>query len=208
MEYLRNKYPNSEVHIEYVNQPVLPEPPEHFSYHAPYGITPTKTPGVGPFQGILRQHWHMSRVYKFAKENGVSSDSIFVRCRPDLHYHKLVIPESVPNAVVFAPWWGNYGPGLNDRFGIMGARAAEAYFQTYDNLSAMLAEGCPFHPETLVGYSVERAGNHIIRSLGAEFGFVRTNGEFVGVTPIQGEIAEYAALLSNDRRTHSRVRAT
>ena len=199
MELLRQKCPDSKVCIEYVDQPTLPEPDARYTLHAPYGITPTKTPGVGPFQGILRQYWSKSRAYKFALDNGApgaKSDSVFVHCRTDLHFHRFIAPVSVRRDTVYSPWWGNYGPGINDRFGIMGAAVARSYFEAYDSLKDMLDEGCPFHPETFAGYSIQRAGGHISRSLAAEFVFVRPNGEWVPMQPSAAELAEYAAILT------------
>ena len=189
---------------EKVTQPTLPEPPMIHTAHAPYAITPTTTPGVGPLQGILRQLWHLSRAYKFAMENGAGDCDVFVRCRPDLHFHRFVMKKEYMahtatvtslHDIACVPFWGGYG-GVNDRFAYLGSRAAKAYFETYDNLPAMLADGIPFHPETLVGAALERAGCHISRTLCAEFGMLRPSGEFVHMQVLPGELAEWIAHLS------------
>lgn len=212
IELLRSKYAN--VHIEVVEQPTLPEPPMSHTIHAPYAITPTRTPGVGPLQGIMRALWHYSRAWKFAQEHGAGDCDVFVRCRPDLHFHRFEMPRpgasKISNAMLnvqtsgrpiaaneaFACAWGSFGPGMNDRFAVMGKDAAKAFFETYDVLPELLASGSPFHPETLVGAAIERAGCVISRTLLAEFAFLRKSGELVHMQFLPQELAEWIAHLS------------
>lgn len=208
-ELLRNAFPNAQVEIEVVEQPTLPEPPISACDFAPYSITPTRTPGVGPLQGILRQQWHLSRGWKFAIEKGAGAAEVFVRCRADIHfYHRptgLALPvdleifgaERTDKMLrqALTPWWGTYG-GVNDRFGIFGLHAAQAFFTLYDSLPAMLAEGAPFHPETLAGYALTRAGCIINDTLDAEFAFRRRDGNFEHAVMLPSEIARYTAALS------------
>lgn len=209
-ELLRSVFPDSEVHIEKVNPPVLPEPPAILADAAPYAITPTKTAGVSAIQGILRQQWHLSRAWKFANEIGLKDYDLFIRCRPDLHFHGFSMPDFVgyesdmgthllPTA--HTPWWGNCG-GVNDRFAVMPHyAAAKAYFETYDNLPKLLEAGCPFHPESLIAASLEAAGVVIKRDLRAEFAFRRLDGSFEAMSIMPGEIASLAYYLnqtSND----------
>lgn len=214
IELLRQRYPDAPVSIEVVEQPTLDEPPLHLADHAPYAITPTRTPGVGPLQGIMRQLWHNSRAYRFAMENGAGACDVFVRCRPDLHVHRFE-SETIKRTYEFSdgpkgvtghmdltsrealtPWWGRYGPGCNDRFAVMGNDAAKAYFETYDNLPAMLADGIPFHPETLVGMAVKRAGCWLRYTLDAEFAMRRKDGSLVHMQVMPQELAEWTAYLS------------
>ncbi len=216
IELLRARYPNAPVHIEVVEQPTLAEPPWEHTLHAPYAITPTRTPGVGPLQGILRQLWHNSRAYRFACEAAKKESSthipglldydLVVRSRMDLMFARFVRPLHLGLAIkdtdAFTPYWGHFGPGVNDRFAILGKTAAKAYFETYDNLPAMLADGIPFHPETLVGAAIERAGCTISRTLLAEFAMLRKptpqnpQGEFVHMQVLPGELAEWVTHLS------------
>lgn len=189
---LRDQYPHSDVVIETVLQPSISEPSPSYAHFAPYPITPTKTPGVGPLQGILRQLWHLSRGYRFAHEHGAAQCETFIRCRPDLHFHRIKFPDREPRCdEAFTPYWGNFGPGVNDRFAFLGRRAADAYFSTYDRLLELLDAGCPFHPETLVGAALDAAGIRIHRTLLAEFSTLRSGGvlELMSVQP--GELAEF-----------------
>lgn len=208
IDLLKAKYPDAPVFIEKIDQPTLPEPPLALADHAPYAITPTRTPGIGPLQGILRQQWHMSRGYKFALAHGAGECDMFIRCRPDLHFHKLFLYEPelriltqngtadmLPDTHAMTPYWGNYG-GVNDRFAILGKHAAKAYFETYDNLALMLDEGCPFHPETLVARSMERNFISIHRTLTAEFAFRRPDGSLEHMIVLPQELAAYTAHLS------------
>lgn len=196
IELLRQRYANAPIYIEVVEQPTLEEPPMRHTQHAPYAITPTRTPGVGPLQGIMRQLWHNSRAYKFAMEHGADECDVFVRCRPDLHFARFSAPGLLRANEARACYWGSYGEGMNDRFSFLSPRAAKAYFETYDKLPAMLADGIPFHPETLVGAALERAGCTISRTLLAEFAMIRKNGEWSHMQVLPGELAEWMAHLS------------
>ena len=193
-ELLRKDYP--EVHIEKVIPPALAEPPLSLADAAPYAITPTRTPGIGPLQGILRQHWHMSRAWKFVTETGLSDEvQTVVRCRADLHFHKFEMIHPLLKTDCHAPWWGTFGSGLNDRFAVLGVKAAKAYHETYDVLPQLLEAGCPFHPETLVGAALEFANCHIERDLCAEFAFRRENGDFEHMVVLPSEMARYTATI-------------
>jgi len=192
-ELLRKDYP--EVHIEKVTPPALEEPPLSLADSAPYAITPTRTPGIGPLQGILRQHWHMSRAWKFVMETGLSDEvQTVVRCRADLHFHKFEMIHPVMSTDAHTPWWGNYG-GVNDRFAVLGVKAAKAYHETFDVLPQLLELGCPFHPESLVAAALEHANCNIERDLCSEFAFRRENGEFEHMVILPSEMARYTAAI-------------
>ena len=196
-ELLRKEFPNSKVVIEKVTPPQLPEPPAVLADHAPYALTPTKTPGVSAFQGILRQLWHHSRAWKFANENGVRDYGFVVRCRADLHFHEFKMPIEFPfTKEAYTPWWGTYG-GVNDRFALLGYDAAKAYFETYDVLPDLLAEGCSFHPESLIHAALERAEIDM-RFVLANFSFRRLNGDMEHMAVQPHEIAYLAATLSRN----------
>jgi hypothetical protein len=191
-ELLKKDWAN--VHIEKVTPPELTLPDKSFTEHAPYSITPTKTPGVSPLQGIMRQLWHLSRAWKFTNERtgDLEAFDTVIRCRPDLHFHKFKFDVPVYEDDAYTPWWGTYG-GVNDRFAVLGVKAAKAYFETYENVPALLAAGCSFHPESLVAASLEKGGFHIEDNLTAEFGMFRLNGELQHMEIIPGEIARYSA---------------
>lgn len=175
MEALKKDYP--EVHIELVKPPQMEEPPFALTDFAPYAITPTKTPGVGPLQGLMRQFWHNSRAWKFAVEQGLKDDgdTMVVRMRPDLHIQHFRHPGTPGLNEAISPQWGTYG-GANDRCAFMGFKAAEAWMTAYDVLPALLEAGCPFHPETIIAAAVERAGCYITPHANAWFAFRRGNG--------------------------------
>lgn len=187
VERLKRKYPDR-VTFEYVDQPMVPEPPMQSTLHAPYAITPTKTPNVGPLQGICRQLWHLSRGYRFAMLTGAGKATTFVRCRPDLHFHRFDFKGTIQTNQALTPWWGNFG-GVNDRFAILGANAAKAYFSTWDKVPELLAMGCPFHPESLVAASMESENIDIQRKLIAEFAFKRPNNQLEHMNVLHGEMA-------------------
>jgi hypothetical protein len=192
MELLRKQYPNAPVFIERVTQPQLPEPPASLAAHAPYAIS-------SPIQAILRQLWHLSRAWKFANENGAGECDVFIRARPDLHFHAFEYPMEFIVAEcdwsALTPWWGAYG-GVNDRLAVLGKEAARYYFEAWDRLPEILAEGCPLHPESIICTSMQRGGVSISPTLGAEFAALRPNGQLVHMVVLPQEMAAYTSHLS------------
>lgn len=164
MELLKSRFFAGKVSIERVTQPDLPEPAGSPQFHAP-------APIKGTVQGILRQLWHLRRVYEFA---GLGEDfSCIVRLRPDLWFHRFTMPRfDLLNLQCITPWWGSYG-GINDRFAIMGDEAAGAYFNTYRDLDTLIGRGCPLHPESLLAAQLETNSVYITRSLNTEFSTLR-----------------------------------
>lgn len=208
-ELIRELHKN--VWIETVDQPRLEETIQMHtaSAHAPYAISV-------PHQSIIRQAWHMQRVYQFAMENGSEKHDTFIRCRPDLWMTDCelptpLIPTSKPGEwwVIayhgihcYSPWWGRFA-GCNDRFAIMGKPAAAHYFNLYSQIPALLDKGCPFHPESLLLAHLEANGVEVHHTLNAVFstlrlpepdpqypGQKRQERRFPEILP--NEIAEYA----------------
>ena len=85
---------------------------------------------------------------------------------------------------------------MNDRFAILGARAAEAWFTTYARLGELLALGCPLHQESLVAASLEQFGCKVSETLTADFSFVRQSGEGLQLVREPFEHHELARLLA------------
>lgn len=195
MELLRKQYPNAPVFIEKVKQPQLPEPSAVLAAHAPYAIS-------SPVQAILRQLWHLSRAWRFAQDNGAGECDVFIRARPDLHFHSFgglgafdLYHHSNASLMAITPWWSTYG-GVNDRFAVLGKEAAKAYFTAWDKLPEMLADGCPLHPESIVCAAMQRAGISISPTLAAEFAALRPDGKLVHMVVLPQELAAYTAHLS------------
>lgn len=179
MELLKTRFPADRVHIERVTQPdCLPlvglteESAIAAAQGAPMAIS-------SPPQAILRQLWHLNQARAFMAANSQAGDfEEFVRIRPDLHFHRFLLPGAVRSHECVSPWWGGYG-GINDRFGIMGWAAMNAYFGTWTKLNQLLDAGCPLHPESLVAASLEDGGGKNWRSMQAEFSAVRPSGQLV-----------------------------
>jgi len=146
--------------LEAVEQPVLDERDyRQRSMGGPYSI------GTGPsdqtiVQRILRQAWHLHRVYARAVASGENYDT-YIRLRTDQWFifgaagFPIITPETAA-----IPWWGAFG-GVNDRFAMLGSAAAEAYCW-WPQLDPLLAVGCRFHPETLTKFALERARCRIV----------------------------------------------
>lgn len=213
-QLLRKLYPDAQIEIEVVDaQPELPipVPPADPSWtlgrmysHEPYGIS------VHP-QAILRQIWQLERCWSLFHRTGSLTitdggnpegfDTI-IRIRPDLWFRNFVCPsfnaDQVPPLMAYTPYWGRFG-GINDRFAILGQKAAHAYFNTYANLPALLASGCPLHPESLVKASLQQAGCVIDDTMLCEFSKLygpedpKKNGTFRDPEITRADIANIAA---------------
>lgn len=167
MDQLRDLgYP---VVIERITQPDIIEPAEKPGM---LGIYPPSSPA----QAILRQFWHLTGGWEMMRESKRRHD-VVVRVRPDLVFGRLEIPSLVEPLDCYTPWWARWG-GVNDRFAIMGHRAADTYFTAYDSLPKYLSQGCPLHPETLLAARLQ-AGGVDSRTLNAEFVTLRTDGTVV-----------------------------
>lgn len=218
-ELLRAKYPKARVEIEVVDhQPELPLPLKPYApdwtlgrmySHEPYAIS------VHP-QAVLRQLWQLERGWAMANarvNEGLKEAYAFqrvyglvVRCRPDLWFRSCGLPLFVnlmvnphPKSIcetdgsqAWCPWWGRFG-GCNDRFAILGTKAAEAYFTTYSRIPKLIADGCPLHPESLVAASLQDAGCTIYDTMRAEFSTLRMDGTFRDPEITMVDIAHLAA---------------
>ena len=157
--------------------------------HEPYAISV-------PPSHVLGQLWINEKGWNLYKEAGEPADLV-IRCRPDLWFHSFQKPHGInqrtyevspfvgglpnPNDIVFddvafTPWWGRFG-GVNDRFALLGQKAAEAYFTTYSNTPNLIKGGAPLHPESLVYASMKQAGISVCDDMLAEFSTLRKTGE-------------------------------
>ncbi len=152
--------------------------------HEPYHIS------VDP-RAVLGQLWMLRESWRLYEEANDPADLI-IRIRPDLWFHSFEMPDDwntvyrqwnadtneqrVRTKQALTPWWGRFSSS-NDRFAILGSDAARAYFTAHDHIPAMLSEGAPLHPETLVHYSMKRKGISISTTLKAEFSTMRKTGE-------------------------------
>ncbi len=170
---LKESYP---VYFEKVEQPQMPEENraryEGASIWAPYFRSV-------PVEGIWKQFWHLARGWEFFTERQpMPVFGAYVRLRPDLHFHNFKEPRrSLQLPGVYTPWWGSWG-GIPDRFAyIVGHGAAEQYFNVFHKLNELLAEGCAYHPETMLGRAMERAGVRVFETMDAEFTTIRMKGD-------------------------------
>lgn len=171
LEQLTRFYTAKRVFVEHVTQPQLPELPEYQLAQRHSGWKPSV-----PNQAILRQAWHLARVWDFMKTEYTPENMFrsFVRIRPDLHFHNCALPKFPVMGTVYTPFWGSWG-GIPDRFAfIAGHAAAEQYFNYFHKINELIAEGCPFHPETMLGAALERSGVAVRQTLNCEFTTIRT----------------------------------
>jgi hypothetical protein len=146
--------------------------------HEPYHIS------VDP-RAVLGQLWMLREGWRLYEEANDPADLI-IRIRPDLWFHSFERPRWFTDSetiltdgrenIACVPWWGRFG-GINDRFALLGSAAARHYFTTYDKIPAMIAEGAPLHPESLVATSMRRGLISICDDMKAEYSTLRKSGE-------------------------------
>lgn len=187
---LKRRYPDHIKGLDILpNQPNFPLPPGcppqwtpgKFYMHEPFWISASPA-------AILGQLWQLQNVW-----NQIPADKdydCYIRIRPDIWFQEFELPAKLklwlapepPGfsdggvGMAWTPWWGRFG-GIGDRFAILGAKAAEAYFTTFSAVDRLISEGAPLHPETLIKRQLEAEGCHINDTLRAVFGTLRTNGE-------------------------------
>ncbi len=157
------------VHVERYTDPTdLPEIPKEKGFWAPYANATTH-------DKLMLQHWGNKKVWDFFSSfAAIESFDCVIRVRPDLWIHRFQ-PPFTASKVVIAPWWGKFG-GINDRLAVMGAEAAEIYFNLYGGIEGLLKRGCPFHPETLLAAWLQMCGITVENTLMATFSTDRMDG--------------------------------
>lgn len=171
------------VYVESYTDPIdLPIIPLEKGASAPYAnaITHDK---------LMLQHWGVKKVWDFYQSKTAKQHDIVIRIRPDLWIHRFSKPVNPNHNEAVLPWWGKFG-GVNDRMAILGATAAESYFNIYDQIPDLLAKGCPFHPETLSAAAL-RGFN--IRPLMTEFSTMRLDGSQRWAEIVMSDVAELIA---------------
>lgn len=186
MHRLLERFPKEKVHIEYVMQPELPEPPPDPPYRAMYG--PSSSP-----QAILRQIWALNRAWEFASELGASDADLVVRIRPDIAFYRFEMPwvAELGQYTCLTPYWARWG-GVNDRLALLGHEVAPHYFGTYHLIDRHCKQGCPRHPETLVYQTLKLAGIEPSHTLATEFATIRLDGSRVEPSVSLVDQMEYA----------------
>lgn len=143
---------------------------------------------AAPAHQLLLQHHYQAEVWKFFCSLTEDTDhggalsrygfDTFIRLRGDLFFHDFAPP--VCDALSFntchVPDFAGFG-AINDRCAVMGEEAAAAYFNLWSAIPALLEEGCPFHPETLLLAQLERENVRVVRDLKTHFSTLRQNGD-------------------------------
>jgi len=169
---LRNDY--KYIHIETYDDPTdLPEIPEACGLHAPYS-------NAASHRKLMLQHWGNKKAWHFLWDNKPCKFDVFIRMRPDNFFHRFTpklpcLADLEYGNWAFIPWWGKFG-GINDRFAIMGSKAAFSYFEMYDEIPELLKNGCPFHPESLLAAALLKDEINVKSDLMAHFSTLRTDG--------------------------------
>lgn len=200
MDQIRNKFGNQRFFIEHREQPDFPENAAYELAQRHSGWKPSVSTN-----SILRQAWHLARVWDFFKQAPFDKGkqplfTHFLRIRPDLHFHNCELPQFPIPGAVYTPFWGSWG-GIPDRFAfITGEATAQQYFNYYHKIGEFLAEGCPFHPETMLAYALERAGVGVLQTINCEFTTIRTKEELA-----QGRQHDKAVYTTQDILRHAQM---
>lgn len=173
-----NDYEN--VNVEDYEDPIdLPEIDSYHGLHAPYT-------NAANHSKLMLQHWGVKKVWEFYQSKTKVQHDTVIRIRPDLWIHRFQKPVDPYLREASLPWWGKFG-GVNDRLAILGAEAAESYFNVYDQIPELLKKGCPFHPETLTAAALR--GFNIL-PLMTSFSTMRMDGSQRWPEIILDDIAE------------------
>lgn len=172
---------NIETHHEPGN---LIESSAYYSDHAPYA------PSVTPRQ-IMMQLYANKKVLDFIGDRLFNYKTV-IRLRADLWFHRFVPPSYPPgDNTCYCPWWGQFG-GVNDRFAVMGPRAASYYFRVYEYVNHLIGIGCPLHTESLLAATLAHGRVNVFNNLATEFSRTRSNGDFKLPEISLVDIANYA----------------
>lgn len=175
VDTLRAELGAGRVHVDARPDPDLSEfltPQLSTAYHwAPYA-------NAAPAHQLLLQHHYQAEVWKLlCSVSNPESFGTFIRLRGDNLFHDFTPParDATFFNTCYTPRWARFG-GLNDRCAVMGEEAAHAYFNVWGAIPALLAEGCPFHPETLLKAQLERENVRICETLDTHFSTLRVDG--------------------------------
>lgn len=180
------------VRLDKCTQPEIEEPPLLARWHSGYPISV-------PPQAVLRQLWQLNRSWNFLESFGnPDSYDLIVRVRPDVAFLRCEISASILKtgmrpAYCRTPWWEQWG-GINDRFAIMGAWAAKAYFETFRVREEMFAKYCPLHPETMIAFALKLACVRNRPDLAVEFCRIREGGKPDMARMSSIDVAEFSRL--------------
>lgn len=164
--------------VEYVTQPDIDHPWKEkegdwvfgkLFTHEPHAITASP-------QGVLKQLWHLNRVWDFFNENDEAHTfDVVVRLRPDLWFHEPVPVRVANRGECYLPNWGSFG-GYNDRFAIMHNNVAAHYFGAFNRLEPLFQAGCPLHTESILRASLDAWAVNVVK-VPFVFSTLRENGE-------------------------------
>ena len=193
-DLFRAKYPASRVVIDAVaEQPQIPLPagcPAEWLAGKPYTHEPYAI-SVPP-QAVLAQLWQLNECWKLFQGTRTDDYDVVIRCRPDLWFHAAQPAPHVFSRDAYVPNWGQFG-GCNDRFAILGWAAASHYFQTFEKIDRLWANGCPIHPESLVAASLEDGASSVQPLAKCEFSTLRKTGEMRAPEIIIADLLHAAA---------------
>jgi hypothetical protein len=133
-------------------------------------------------QAVAAQLWQLERGWRLLEQYEQDNPYLgrfdcVIRCRPDIFFRAGVVPtlNAIDPLTALLPWWGRFD-GTNDRFAILGRKAAEAYFTTYSQIPEIINAGGNLHPETLVLSALKRGGAKVSFNLGLMFTTERKDG--------------------------------
>ncbi len=167
---LRERFAEDRVFLKRVKTPIqLPQPDEALYDGTPYARS-------GPTERMMAAHWNHKEAWGHFVANKVGVPSVFLKLRCDLYFHEtVVLPQHVGVGDAYFPWWSRCG-GINDRIGVMGPLAAQAYFNCIDRFDDALARGAPLHGETLLAAAMEVTGVRIHHELDCWMSFLKRAG--------------------------------
>ena len=200
VQLLFKDWPGDRIHAERLDQPEHIDEPaniEELIEASPCPIAQHTT-----VQAILKQFWHLQRVWQFAMENAnVHSFDCVVRIRPDIKFHSAPAFWPMPKeGRCLTPWWSRAG-GTNDRFAILGRGAANAYFTTLGWAQQYgWKHGYPIHPESMLYFGLRARSIILCPMLPTTFSTIRKDGSHILPDPTLADIADLNITLASFAR--------
>jgi hypothetical protein len=133
--------------------------------------------GVCGIQSVLRQFWVWRRGWELVKaaEKERGSYDMALRLRTDsLYYNRIEPVASWQPKLCYVPRFSSFW-GVCDRFAYGERDVIERWHTVFDRLDTAIANGRPFHPESMVMRDIYDAGFSFSRT-GVLFSTVRTDG--------------------------------
>jgi hypothetical protein len=107
---------------------------------------------------------------EYEDENNFKYDFV-IRARCDVKYNEKLILKNDKNTL-YVPFGNDYN-GLNDQFSFGDSETMDKVSDLYLNINDYVKNGCIYHPETLLGYHVNKCGLIVNRDVNIKLEIIK-----------------------------------